>query len=97
MCFDQKYFFCRRLARDVTPRLQTPYDDQSGASSYVNPAGGDSINGTLNRASTVPPPQQQQPYGDLLQEPDLRPAPPPYGRPLSASPIHGPDGMQYLV
>ena len=99
-------WFCRRLARDVTPRLQTPYDDQTRETppTYVNiRAGGlSSNNGTLNRASTVPPqaPQQLQtqgPYADLLQEPDLRPAPPPYGRPLSASPIHGAEGMQYLV
>ena len=91
----------KRLARDVTPRLQIPYDVQS-VQSHVNALGDFSHNGTLNRASTVPPqpPQIQHPsVVDLLHEPDLRPAPPPYLGATSTSPIqsnHNHDGL-YLV
>ena len=88
----------KRLARDVTPRLQIPYDVQS-VQSHVNALGDFSHNGTLNRASTVPPQIQHPSVIDLLQEPDLRPAPPPYLGATSTSPIninHNHDGL-YLV
>merc|ERR1712012_853426 len=98
----------QQMPREVTPRLQrgqTPLEAdaqsmQTNNSLAIGPVYSNS--GTLNRASTVPPRLQINPVSttDLLQEPDMRPAPPPYavGRATSLSPNreHVHDGL-YLV